>query len=121
MDARPILPHGWHFVADNFLPNGVDPISPLARVDHPVRYYIIDYDCSLRLHPDQAHLLVENFGGRDGDVPEIAAYKPCNPFKVDVFTLGNVFLKDFYQVCFFAILRNLLPTLSFRNSMDSTF
>lgn len=98
MDARPILPKGWHFVADGFAPNGVDLLSPLARIDHPVRYYIIDYDCSLRLLPDQPRSLVEKFGGRDGDVPEIATYKPCDPFKVDVFTVGNVFLKDFYQV-----------------------
>jgi hypothetical protein len=43
MDARPILPNGWHFVADGFAPNRVDLISLLARIDHPVLYYIIDF------------------------------------------------------------------------------
>lgn len=96
MDGRPILPHGWHFVADNCLPNGVDQLSPLARIDHPVRYYIVDYDCSVRLQPGQSHI-ISGFGGRDGDVPEIAKYQPHDPFKVDVFTVGNMLYKDFYQ------------------------
>ncbi|KAG5644788.1 hypothetical protein DXG03_007609 [Asterophora parasitica] len=108
MDARPILPSGWHFVAYQCKPDGVTPISPLARIDYPVRYIIIDFDCSVRLSPGQPHL-IRNFGGRDGDPPEYRSPEPYDPFKIDVFTLGNVFFKDFYQAfncpSFFALCR----------------
>ena len=97
MDGRPILPQGWHFVQNSLAPNGVDPIAPLARIDHPVRYFIIDYDCSMQFRPGETHL-VEDFGGHDNDPPEFKM-PWYDAFKVDVFTLGNVFDKGFYQAC----------------------
>jgi hypothetical protein len=97
VDSRPIVPGGWHFARDDSAPNGVDPIVPLARIDHPVRYFIIDYDCSMRFDPGQSHLL-EGFDGREGDPPELKNHQLYDAFKVDVFTLGHVFDKDFYQV-----------------------
>jgi hypothetical protein len=98
MDGSAILPQGWHFVQDSFMPNGVDPIMPLPRIDHPVRYLIIDYDCSVQFRPDETHL-VKDFGGRDSDPPEFKLSR-YDAFKVDVFTLGNVFDNKFYKVCF---------------------
>jgi hypothetical protein len=97
MDARPILPQGWHFVRSDCAPNGVDPIAPLARIDHPVRYFIIDYDCAMRFGPGQSHIL-EGFDGREGDPPELKKHLQYDAFKLDVFSLGTVFDKDFYQV-----------------------
>ena len=97
MDARPILPQGWHFARHYLAPNGVDAIAPLARVDHPVRYFIIDYDCSVIFHSGRSHLVID-FGGLDSDPPELSSPDKYDAFKVDVFTLGNVFDKDFYQV-----------------------
>lgn len=99
MDGRPILPHGWHFVQDSLAPNGVDPITALARIDYPVRYFIIDYDCSLQFRPGDSHL-VKDFGGLDSDPPEFKLSR-YDAFKVDVFTLGNVFDKKFYRACAF--------------------
>jgi hypothetical protein len=98
MDGRPILPNGWHFVRHDLAPNGVDAIAPRARIDHPVRYFIIDYDCSMRFSSGQSHL-VRAFGGADSDPPELTKPYQYNAFKVDVFTLGNVFDKNFYQAC----------------------
>ncbi|KAG5642678.1 hypothetical protein DXG03_002336 [Asterophora parasitica] len=122
MDARPILPSGWHFVAHHCRPDGVTPISPLARIDYPVRYHIIDFDCSVRLSSDQLHLM-RNFGGRDGDPPEYKNREPYDPFKIDVFTLGNVFYKDFFQVYegldFLAGLINFMKTADFRQRPDA--
>ena len=97
MDARPIYPQGWHFKANICAPDGVTFVTPLARIDHPVRYYFIDYGVSHRFVPGQSHLVLD-WGGRDADVPELKKLQPYDPFKVDVFTVGNVFLKDFYQV-----------------------
>ena len=100
MDAAPILPRGWHFNAPALAADGTGLVVPLARIDHPVRYYIIDYDCSVRFAPDQSPI-VYGLGGRDDDVPELSVNerkKPFDHFKLDVFTLGNVFLKDLRQV-----------------------
>ncbi|RDB17155.1 hypothetical protein Hypma_001985 [Hypsizygus marmoreus] len=96
MDALPILPRGWHFLLPSFAPNGKDILRPRARIDHPVRYYIIDYDCSVRFLPGQSPI-IRGLGGRDDDPPELVGREPFDHFKLDVFTLGNVFLKEFRQ------------------------
>lgn len=98
MNGWPIVPQGWHFVQSRFARNGIDPITPLARIDHPVRYFIIDYDCSIKFSPGQSHLL-EGFDGKEGDPPELKQHQLYDAFKVDIFTLGDVFERNFYQVC----------------------
>ncbi|KAF5387969.1 hypothetical protein D9615_000850 [Tricholomella constricta] len=107
MDARPILPSGWHLVAHHY---------------NPVRYVIIDFDCSVRLSPGQPRL-IRKFGGRDGDPPEYKSRDPYDPFKIDVFTLGNVFYKDFYQVYqgldFLTGLIDFMKTSDFRQRPDA--
>jgi len=122
MDARPILPAGWHFVAKHRTPDGVTPISPLARIDYPVRYIIIDFDCSVQLSDGQPHLITD-FGGRDGDPPEYKSRDPYDPFKIDVFTLGNVFYKDFYLIYegldFLTSLIDFMKTADFRQRPDA--
>jgi hypothetical protein len=105
MDARPILPHGWHFVRTALAPNGVDPVHPLPRIDHHVRYIIIDYDNSVRFRPGQSRL-INLPGGRDQEVPELKRPRggsrqivPYDAFKLDVFTVGNLFSKELHQAC----------------------
>ncbi|KAG5642296.1 hypothetical protein DXG03_003040 [Asterophora parasitica] len=94
MDARPILPRGWHFSAPRSAPNGYGNLKPFARIDHPVRYYIINFDNAVRFLPGQSSI-VKGLGGRDSDPPELATtHIPFDHFKLDVFTLGNVFLKE---------------------------
>lgn len=46
--------------------------------------------------PDQPHFVLD-WGGRDDDVPELERHQPYDPFKVDVFTVGNVFLKEVFE------------------------
>ncbi|TFK31458.1 hypothetical protein BDQ12DRAFT_748902 [Crucibulum laeve] len=86
-DTRPIFLQGWHFFAIDFSPDVKDHLTPLTRIDNPMRYFIIDYDCSVRLQPRQAHL-IHGLGGQD----------PDGPFKVDIFTVGNMLYEEFYRV-----------------------
>ncbi|KAG5647721.1 hypothetical protein DXG03_008444 [Asterophora parasitica] len=122
MDPRSILPSGWHFVAKHCTPDGVTPISPLARIDYPVHYVIVDFDCALQLSPGQPRL-VTYFGGRDGDPPEYKSRDPYDPFKIDVFTLGNVFFRDFHQkyegLDFLATIIDFMKTPDFRQRPDA--
>ena len=97
MDPSPIFPRGWHFASPNCAEDGIEILSPLARIDYPVRYYIIDFDCAVRFKPGQSPVML-GYGGRDDDVPELKQRIPFDHFKLDVFTLGNVFLKDLRQV-----------------------
>jgi hypothetical protein len=100
MDARPLYPQGWHFAKGTYAPNGIDRVTPLARIDYPVRYIIIDYEHSIRFLPGQTHL-VNSPGGRDGSAPEIQSYKErsYDAFKLDVFTVGNLLKEEFWKAC----------------------
>lgn len=99
MDGNPIYPDGWHFVADNCSHSGVDLLpQPLPRIDHRMRYYIVDFGFSIRFLPGQSHI-IDDYGGRDREAPELVPDKPrYDAFKLDVFTVGNILYKDFYQV-----------------------
>ena len=98
MDAKSIVPTGWHFVSHFCEPDGMTKIVPLDRKTYPVRYYFIGFGSAYHIPPDQTPL-VRDIGGGDDDVPELSTAKPYDPFKLDVYTLGNVFLKELYQVC----------------------
>ncbi|KAG5641208.1 hypothetical protein DXG03_005767 [Asterophora parasitica] len=81
MDARPILPKGWHFASLGFTPNGYESIKPLARIDYP-----------------------KAWGGRDNDPPELATTRvPFDQYKLDVFTVGNILLKEFRKQKYFGL------------------
>jgi hypothetical protein len=100
MDARPLLPQGWHFADEHLAPNGVDTVTPFSRTNHPVRYIIIDYDTSVWFRPDESHM-ISRPGGRDSDPPELNTFpmEPYDAFKLDVFTVGNTYSKEFVKAC----------------------
>lgn len=68
-----------------------------SRTIKPVRYYFIDFGFSKQYSHDQSPLEEPPWGG-DHSAPEFAADKPCNPFPVDVYCLGNVIRTRFMQV-----------------------
>jgi hypothetical protein len=97
MEAKSIVPTGWHFVAHFCEPDGMTRISPLDRRNHIVRYYFIGFGNCYHIAPKTARL-VRDIGGNDTDVPELLTGQPYDPFKHDIYTLGNVFDKELYQV-----------------------
>lgn len=97
MDAKSIIPTGWHFVSHFCEPDGITKISPLERRNYPVRYYFVGFGSAYHLPPPK-QTLVRDIGGGDFDVPELAKGKSYDPFKLDIYTLGNVFKKELYEV-----------------------
>ncbi|KAF8978552.1 kinase-like domain-containing protein [Cyathus striatus] len=97
MDARPIFPNGWHFVADDCGPDGFRPLRPLHRTDNPVRYFFIDFGLSHRYLPGESPYVLDA-GGRDSEVPELTHEGPWDLYKIDVFTVGNMFYHDLLEV-----------------------
>lgn len=103
--GRPLYTHGWHFVADSFSPDGRDLSTPYAHTDHPDRYFLVGFGCSMGFLFGPPHLAT-NEGGRDQDPPELGNSKLFDPFKLDIFTTGSVLLRDSFQVRGLCILSN---------------
>ncbi|KAJ3004551.1 hypothetical protein NUW54_g4764 [Trametes sanguinea] len=96
MDASALFPQGFHPDMDYKLPDMSAPAPVLSRSVAPVRYYLIDFGISTRLTPDMPRLVV----GRDGldqEPPELSNTVPYDPFKLDVFLIGNLIRRRIYE------------------------
>ncbi|KAI9063416.1 hypothetical protein FKP32DRAFT_1592485 [Trametes sanguinea] len=96
IDASALYPRGFHPTMQGDLPDmsGVAPV--LSRSATPVRYYLIDFGISTRFEPGARRLVV----GRDGldrEPPELSATVPYDPFKLDVFLIGNLIRHSFVE------------------------
>lgn len=99
MDATRIFPRGFHPLKDNFLPHDISTLAPvLPRMDVGVKYYFIDFGISSYFPEGTEPQLVLDPTGRNQDVPEFSDEVPYDPFKVDIFTLGNVLRREFVDV-----------------------
>lgn len=64
----------------------------------PVKYYYIDFGMSSKFASDDDSRLVTGIDGLDRDVPELSRKTPYDPFKLDIFIVGNVLRKHFLSV-----------------------
>ncbi|CDO69424.1 hypothetical protein BN946_scf184791.g19 [Trametes cinnabarina] len=96
MDGRVLYPHGHHPVWRNRSPDAIEDLVPLARIDHPVKYFFVDFGLSVRFAPGQSPLVLGDVG-RDADVPELSSTVPYDAFKADIYALGNFFDREFAQ------------------------
>ncbi|KAL6300716.1 hypothetical protein BKA93DRAFT_508267 [Sparassis latifolia] len=96
MHGTALYPKGHHPVRLESSPDGIYLLSPLSRIDHPVRYYFIDFGISSLFAEDESPYVVGR-KGRDKELPELSADVPYNAYKVDIFILGNLYKKDFMQ------------------------
>ena len=97
MDAKSLVPTGWHFVSPFCEPDGMTRITPLDRKRHPVRYYFIGFGNCFHI-PRHQRTAIKGIGGDDYDVPELINGHAYDPFKLDIYTLGNVIDKYLYEV-----------------------
>ncbi|KAH9888342.1 kinase-like domain-containing protein [Cubamyces lactineus] len=96
MDGRALYPNGHHPVWTDCSPDIVEELKPLLRMDHPVKYFYIDFGLSVRFEPDASPYVVGDVG-RDAEVPELSSTVPYDAFKADIYALGNLFDKEFVQ------------------------
>ncbi|KAF7330089.1 Protein kinase domain-containing protein [Mycena kentingensis (nom. inval.)] len=96
MDASEVIPDGWHFTAPRTDASGDYEFHFKWRaraLGFPVDYYFIDFGLS-RFFPEGPKLArAVGVFGQDRTVPELSATVPYNPFKVDIYQLGNVFIR----------------------------
>ena len=104
MEANSLYPRGFHPIYDVLLPDATNPAWPLSRSQVGVRYYFVDYGISTQA-PSGEHPNVVGTFGIDQEVPELSKSIPYDPFKVDIFIIGNVLKKELCGVsvvgCFF--------------------
>ena len=97
MDASELLPGGHHFAAPYKAPDGRSSLVFRDRADvSPVQYFVIDLGLAAQMQDNDG--LVTGVYGQDKSVPELSWDVPYNPFKVDVYQLGNVILQDMLGV-----------------------
>ncbi|KAH9949301.1 kinase-like domain-containing protein [Amylocystis lapponica] len=96
MDGRPLYPQDHHPIRKNHTVDAIYEVSHLARIDHPVQYYFIDFEISVHI-PEGTPPLVVGRIGRDKSVPELSFDVPYDAFKVDIYALGNLYDQEFLQ------------------------
>ncbi|KAF7306393.1 Protein kinase domain-containing protein [Mycena indigotica] len=95
MDPSEVVPEGSHFANTHRNRMGEDHYEWRDRclVHPPVAYYFIDFELS-EYYPNGAQT-AQSIGiyGQDRTAPELSDTTPYNPFKVDVYQLGNTFVE----------------------------
>ncbi|KAJ7480032.1 kinase-like domain-containing protein [Mycena galericulata] len=92
MDATNVIPYGFHFSMPCTEAGVGYGVNWRARSSvAPVDYYFIDFGLADYLPEGPEHATDTGVFGQDKTVPELSATIPYNPFKVDIYQLGNVF------------------------------
>lgn len=91
MYADALFPHGFHPADPARLPDYRSIAWPYSRIAAPgaVKYYFTDFGLSLRFQEGASRIALGEHGA-DKLVPELSDHIPYDPFKVDIFTLGQV-------------------------------
>ncbi|RDB27847.1 hypothetical protein Hypma_002134 [Hypsizygus marmoreus] len=94
MDVSQLIPKGVYY-NDWESPDGVNyGVEWHERASvKSLQYYFIDFGLSHRYPPGLKNVRVTGFCGQDRSVPERSLTVPYDPFKTDVYQLGNVLLR----------------------------
>lgn len=98
MDASALFPKGFHPVIQSLLPDASGESHALSRAGVPINYYFIDFGISSRFAPDASSRLIVGSMGLDQEPPELSRTVPYDPFKLDVFLIGNLIRRHFCDV-----------------------
>ena len=94
-----MFPKGFHPLANLFLPDNINRFAPMEpRCSVAVTYYFVDFGISTLFAEDDTNRLVTGIDGLDEQVPELSDDIPYDPFKVDIFILGNMFRQVLVEV-----------------------
>ncbi|KAG6897209.1 hypothetical protein C0993_007673 [Termitomyces sp. T159_Od127] len=118
MDASKLIPRGFHPIM-NHTHDGVT--RGQERLDRasvgPVQYYFIDFGLSA-YYPDEPLETDVGFCGQDRTVPELLSNKPYDPFKLDVFQLGNAFMEILMNYVGLDLLLPIIQAMTSANPQD---
>ncbi|TFY76197.1 hypothetical protein EWM64_g7814 [Hericium alpestre] len=112
MDADAMYPLGFHPLKGMYLADGKTLGYRNSRLTSGVKYYYVDFGISSQIPPNARPRLVVGTFGRDQDVPELSDTVPYDPFKVDVFIIGNMLKQEIYDVAITFLPRFHCPLLT---------
>ena len=108
MDPRPLYPNMYHPLSIYRRRDGYGTAKRGRRTKHPVKYYLIDFGLSRKYEPDDVSPLELPIFGGDKTVPEFRQFdEPCDPFRTDIYYIGNLI-----RMCFFEVSECLLSFLN---------
>ncbi|OJT13997.1 hypothetical protein TRAPUB_9481 [Trametes pubescens] len=114
MDASALYPLGHHPIQYDYLASDYSRRAPvLSRAvvkPNLVTYYFTDFGISTRFTPENEERLVVGVRGLDRTLPELSPNVKYDPFKADIYLLGNVFREHFVQVTTLLSSHNMLHT-----------
>nr|GAT48594.1 predicted protein [Mycena chlorophos] len=117
MDASRVVPDGTHFFKRRRQKDNI--LLPFRWRDRcsvaPVNYYFIDFGLSGYYPGGQESAVKTGTYGQDASVPEFAVKQVHNPFKVDVYQLGNAFI---HALAPFPLQKDYLAPLLDSMTMD---
>ncbi|KAH9852592.1 hypothetical protein C2E23DRAFT_730002, partial [Lenzites betulinus] len=111
MDATALFPLGFHPVSRTSLPDvsGLAPV--LSRAGVPINYYFIDFGMSTRFTSESPRLVTGTLG-LDREPPELSDDVPYDPFKLDIFLIGNLIRGVFHNASCYSNLTFLEPLMN---------
>ena len=98
MDADAMYPEGFHPVSLVDTPDYSGTAKYKSRTTAGAKYYYVDFGISVHIPEALRPKMVTGILGRDQDPPELSETVPYDPFKLDIFIIGNMFKREFYQV-----------------------
>jgi len=97
MDADAMFPEGFHPLHVMYKRDYSGWADYFPRSTAGVKYYFVDFGISSYIPEDDESFVVGNFG-RDQEPPELSHTIPYDPFKLDIFIIGNMLKRNFYDV-----------------------
>lgn len=98
MDADAMYPDGFHPVRTSYTRDYSGWATYIPRSVAGVRYYFADFGISVHIPEGESQKTVTGALGRDRDPPELSETVPYDPFKLDIFIIGNLLRQEFYDV-----------------------
>ena len=98
MNGDAMYPEGFHPIRIRRTPDRLRTAEYTSRTIAGVKYYFVDFGLSCYLQDATPPRLVTGSYGRDQDPPELSDTVPYDPFKLDIFIIGNMLRREFCQV-----------------------
>ena len=99
LDAPQMFPDGFHPALQSLAPDILTSVKPRRRrFVKGLKYRFIDFGSSLAYPSSERRERVWGMACQDRTVPEHQKVALYDPFKVDLYTLGNVFKRTFVEV-----------------------
>lgn len=108
MDAEPLYPRGFHpvILSQTRDLKASAPYYTRANISVPIKYYLADFSLSSRI-PAELPRQVTDRTCADNEVRELMDDFRPDPFKTDVFVLGNSLRQILHDVCPYAFNPNI--------------